>query len=258
MTLSYKNNDVYYETFGKGPALVLLHGFLESSVMWKKLIPALSQNNLVITLDFPGHGKSDVIAEIHSMELMAEVVNELLEHLQIPSATLIGHSMGGYITMAFAELFPEKIERLILLNSTPAADSEERKENRNRALKVIESNKNAFISMAITNLFAEASHQKFAAEIAALKKEAYCFPLAGVKAAVKGMRDRKDRTEVLKNFEKAKYSVLSEKDPLLEIEGTKNRAEACNANVITIDGGHHSTYENHSAVLKTLEGILKP
>lgn len=257
MIYHFKNTAIHFETFGKGPAIVLLHGFLESSTMWKPLISSLSKNHFLITLDFPGHGKSDVISEIHSMELMAEVVNEILQHLQIPSATFIGHSMGGYVTMAYAELFPEKMDKLILLNSTPAADSEERKENRNRALKVIDQNPSAFISMAITNLFAETSRQKFSAEIETLKKEANAFPLEGIKALVKGMRDRKDRTDVLKNFTKEKYSILSENDPLLLIEETKKLAESCKAKTITISGGHHSTYENLEGVLENLIPILK-
>lgn len=256
MILDFKNNQIHYEVLGAGPALILLHGFLESSTMWKPLLPELSKNNLVITLDFPGHGKSDVIAEIHSMKLMAEVVNELLEQLKIESATFIGHSMGGYITMAFAVLFPEKIQKLVLLNSTPAADNEERKENRNRALRVIDKNPSAFISMAITNLFAETSREKFSSEIDSLKKEANSFPLDGIKAAIKGMRDRKDRTEILKSFGKEKYSILSANDPLLLIEETKSLAESCNTKVITIGGGHHSTYENLNGVLKSLARII--
>lgn len=257
MILHYKNIPIHFESFGKGPAIILLHGFLESSTMWKPLLPQLSKNNLVITLDFPGHGKSDVISEIHSMELMADVVDQLLKHLEISSATFIGHSMGGYVTMAYAEMFPEKVDKLILLNSTPAADSEERKENRNRALKVFDQNPSAFISMAITNLFSETSRQKFSAEIDSLKKDANSFPLGGIKAAIKGMRDRKNRTEVLKNFNKEKYSILAEEDPLLSIEETKKLAESCNARTIIIDGGHHSTYENLDVVSENLTLILK-
>lgn len=257
MIYHFKNTPIHFETFGQGHAIVLLHGFLESSVMWKPLISYLSRQHLVITIDLPGHGKSGVISDIHSMELMAEGVNEILKHLEITSATFIGHSMGGYVTIAFAELFPEKIEKVILLNSTPAADSEERKENRNRALKVIEKNPSAFISMAITNLFAESSQQKFSSQIEVLKQEANAFPIEGLKAAVRGMRDRKDRTVVLKNLNKLKFSILSENDPLLLNEENKKLAEGCNAKTITIAGGHHSTYENLNGVLESLSTILK-
>ncbi len=255
MIYHYKNIPIYYETFGKGPAIVLLHGFLESSIMWKPLIPELSKNNFLLTIDFPGHGKSGVISEIHSMELMAEVVNEIMEHLQISTATFIGHSMGGYVALACAEMFPEKAEKLILLNSTPVADSEERKENRDRALKVIDQNPKAYIGMAIGNLFAETSREKFAAEIEALKTEAYSYPVEGIKAAIKGMRDRKDRTKVLRQFKKEKFMVLAEEDPILPLLETKELANQCGVSLEIIKGGHMSTIENLDSVYKFLQFI---
>ncbi len=255
MTLRYKNIPIHYETFGNGPAIVLLHGFLESATMWKPLIPQLSKNNLVITMDFPGHGKSGVIAEIHTMELMAEVVDEILQKLQISSASFLGHSMGGYVTLAYVELFSEKVEKIILLNSTPAADSEERKENRNRALKVIDQNPQAYISMAIGNLFAESSREKFSKEIETLKSEAFSFPVEGIKAAIKGMRDRKDRTVVLKDFKKDKHAILAKEDPILPFLEAKKLAELSDASVKIIEGGHMSLIENGDSVAKYLHFI---
>lgn len=248
MTFNFNNIPVYYETFGNGPAIVLLHGFLESSTMWKPLIPELSKNHFTITFDFPGHGKSGIISEIHSMELMAEVVNEMLKYLHVPSATFIGHSMGGYVSLAYAEMFPGKVEKLVLLNSTPAADSEERKENRDRALKIIDQNAKAYIGMAIGNLFAETSREKFAAAIEALKIEAYSFPVEGIKAAIRGMRDRKDRMEVLKEFNKEKFMVLAEEDPILPLLETKKIAVQCGVSLKTIKAGHMSIIENFDAV----------
>lgn len=257
MIYHYKNIPIYYETFGKGSAIVLLHGFLESSTMWKPLIPQLSKNNFLLTIDFPGHGKSGVISEIHSMELMAEVVNEILKYLQIASATFIGHSMGGYVSLACTEMFPEKVEKLILLNSTPVADSEERKENRDRALKVIDQNTKTYIGMAIGNLFAETSREKFAAEIEALKTEAYSYPVEGIKASIKGMRDRKDRTKVLRQFKKEKFMVLAEEDPILPLLETQRVAEQCNVSLKVIEGGHMSVVENRIAVINFLHFIGK-
>lgn len=255
MIFYHNNSSIFYETFGKGSAIVLLHGFLESSTMWKPLIPQLSENNFVLTIDFPGHGKSDVISEIHTMELIAEVVNEIMEHLQISTATFIGHSMGGYVALACAEIFPEKVEKLILLNSTPAADSEERKENRDRALKVIDQNAKAYIGMAIGNLFAETSREKFAAAVEVLKMEAYSFPVEGIKAAIKGMRDRKDRTEVLRHFNKAKFMVLAEEDPILPLLETKELADHCGVSLKIIKGGHMSIIENLDSVKEFLHFV---
>lgn len=256
MILKYNNTEIQFNTFGSGPAIVLLHGFLESSTMWKNLIPQLSKQNTVITLDFPGHGKSEVISDIHSMELMAEVVDEILKTLKITSATFIGHSMGGYIALAYVEKFPSKVEKLVLLNSSPAPDSEERKINRNRALKVIEQNAYAFISMAISNLFSETTRDKIASDIEELKNEAQSFPLDGIKAAIKGMRDRNDRSDVLKNFSKEKYMILSKEDSLLPVDENIALAKSCDALSIIIEGGHMSTVENLDEVLDALKNIL--
>src|SRR5690606_12460774 len=248
MTFNFNNIPIYFETFGNGPAIVLLHGFLESSTMWKPLIPELSKNHFTITFDFPGHGKCGIISEIHSMELMAEVVNEMLKYLHVPSATFIGHSMGGYVSLAYAEMFPGKVEKSEVLHSTPAAASEERKENRDRALKIIDQNAKAYIGMAIGNLFAETSREKFAAAIEALKIEAYSFPVEGIKAAIRGMRDRKDRMEVLKEFNKEKFMVLAEEDPILPLLETKKIAVQCGVSLKTIKAGHMSIIENFDAV----------
>ena len=91
----YKNTKVYYSDQGKGPAVVLLHGFLENSSMWSNLIPHLLKRNRVVTIDLLGHGKTGCIGYVHSMELMAEVVNAVLKHLRLRRIQLIGHSMGG-------------------------------------------------------------------------------------------------------------------------------------------------------------------
>lgn len=252
MTFNFNNTPIHYETLGKGPAVVLLHGFLESSTMWKPLIPQLSKNKTVIVIDFPGHGKSDVISETHSMELMAEIVHSLLKELKVDSATFIGHSMGGYVALAYAELYENEVEKLILLNSSPAADSEERKENRDRSIEIVGKVPEAYISMAIGNLFAESSREKFASEIENLKREANSFPIEGIQAAIRGMRDRKDRTEILKNFKKAKYMILAEEDPILPIAELKKLAEKGNASVKIIGGGHMSLIENEHLIVKYL------
>ncbi|MEM0517882.1 alpha/beta fold hydrolase [Aequorivita flava] len=256
MTFNFKNTRIHYEVFGEGPAVVLLHGFLESSTTWKPLISQLSEHNTVITLDFPGHGNSGVLAQSFTMEIMATVIAQLLLRLNISTATFIGHSMGGYIALAYAELFSENIEKLVLLNSSPAADSEARKNNRNRALKVIDKSPKAYISMAISNLIAETSREKYSAEINQLKAEAYTFPVEGIKAAIKGMRDRKDRTEVLKNFGKEKHVLLAADDPILPVLEVKELAENCNATVKVIAGGHMSLIENKDSVAKYLKQLL--
>src|SRR5699024_7766244 len=127
MTLSYQNTPVHVESNGRGPALILLHGFLENSRIWDPFIPALERTQRVITIDLFGHGASPSLSDIHEMETFADLVSFVMEALKIGSAKIVGHSMGGYVAMAFVESHPEKTQKLMLMNSSPSADSEARK-----------------------------------------------------------------------------------------------------------------------------------
>ena len=139
-SILYKNTAISYSDTGKGTAVVLLHGFLENKKMWDDYIPVLSQKNRVITIDLLGHGDSECLGYIHSMEENAQVVRSVLTHLRIRKAVFIGHSMGGYVALAFADLYPNSIKGLVLLNSTAKADSAERKKNRDRAIVAVKQN----------------------------------------------------------------------------------------------------------------------
>ena len=141
MITHFNQIPIHYNIIGKGPCIVLLHGFLLSSSIWDELVPILSKKNKVIIIDLPGHGKSGCIAEIHSMELIAEVINFILEKNNINQASFIGHSMGGYISLAFTEKYKSKVNALILLNSTTEKDSAEKKINRDHFIVFNDFNK---------------------------------------------------------------------------------------------------------------------
>tara|TARA_R110002124_G_scaffold120895_7_gene279133 strand:+ start:43258 stop:44133 length:876 start_codon:yes stop_codon:yes gene_type:complete len=250
MIFNYNNTPIYYEVQGQGPVIVILHGFLESSSMWQPLIATLSGKSKVIAIDLPGFGKSGCVDHTHTMEIMAEVVKSLLNHLAIEKAKIIGHSMGGYVALALIEICNEQVEELILLNSTSREDSEERKTNRNRALKIIDKNHVPYVQMAINNLFQENTHEKYFLEIEKLKTEALNFQKEGIIAAIKGMRDRKDRKNVLKNFKGKKTMACGIYDPLLSYEACKIEAFQTNCIFISLDGGHMSMVENIEDVKK--------
>jgi pimeloyl-ACP methyl ester carboxylesterase len=255
MKLIYNDASVFYTRSGSGPVLVLLHGFLESATMWKRLTADLSKKKTVITIDLPGHGRTGDIAPVHSMELMAKVVSAVLEKEQIPAAEFLGHSMGGYVALAFAELFPEKTNGMILLNSSPSEDSAERKQNRDRAVKLMSTNPRAFIQMAITNLFPEQSRKQYASEINRLKKEAQTFSVKGITAAIKGMRDRKDRTSVLKNFKKKKYMICGTDDPIVPLSVSEILAKHCETPLFKVASGHMTLTENYEEIVKIVHFI---
>lgn len=249
MLLNFKTSMFDYTRQGKGKAIVLLHGFLENQTMWDPFLPVLSEKHTVITIDLPGHGKSDCLGYIHTMELMAEIVKAVLNQEKIEQATFIGHSMGGYVALAFAERHPEMCSEIILLNSTPKADSAERKENRDRTIALVKKHKDTFLSMAISNLFAEENKEKFTLEIELLKKDAQQMKIQGIIAALEGMKIRKDRTRLLKKININKTIIAGTLDPIMPVGDLKKIATSCECHFITWEGGHMSTIENKGEML---------
>ena len=255
MITQYHNTRIYYETYGSGPALVLLHGFLESSSMWRKVVNEFKAANQIICIDLPGHGKSGCFSEIHTMDAMAEVVKHVLNELEISSATFIGHSMGGYVSLAFLELFEAYVDKLILLNSTTLADDAELKIRRSKAVAIIEQNKELSVRTTITNLYTESARIQFSSEIEKQKMEALQFPKEGLQAAHLGMRDRPDRTAILKKFSKEKYIIAGIADAIVPIDSLEIIAKKTETPLFKVQGGHMLLTENWEKTVKVLHLI---
>lgn len=252
MIFQYNNTPIFYQINGSGPVLVLLHGFYESSSIWQKLIPKLSKRYTILSLDFPGHGKSELASEIQSMELLADIVKQLCDFLSFKNVSLLGHSMGGYVALAFIDLYPKYVEKIILLNTTTKADSTERKKIRNRANNLLLTEKDSLISMAINNLFSENNRSVFKKEIEQLKLEASTFPEKGIIALNTGMRDRKDRAQILRDFPKEKYILAGKDDPLVSYNSIKTISSNTNTPLKTLHGSHMSWLENREEIIKFL------
>ncbi|MBR9756983.1 MAG: alpha/beta hydrolase [Algicola sp.] len=252
-TLVYKNINIAYTDSGKGPAIVLLHGFLENLHMWKALTPELIKTHRVIAIDLLGHGKTECLGYIHSMEDMADAVRAVLVHLKLRKYTFIGHSMGGYVALAYAEFFPDNLKGLVLLNSTSKADSNERKQNRTRAIKAVKQNYRTFISMSIANLFAEENRVPLAKAIEQVKKEALKTPIQGIIAALEGMKARPDREALLHFTPYKKMIVAGRKDPILNINDVRAQTVGTSVELVELADGHMSHIEN----TKDLSYIVK-
>jgi pimeloyl-ACP methyl ester carboxylesterase len=255
----YKNIAISYSDIGTGTAVVLLHGFIENKTMWKDLAPKLAEKNRVISIDLLGHGDSDCLGYVHSMEENAEIVKAVLSNLKIRKTIIIGHSMGGYVALAFAELYPQFIKGLVLLNSTAKEDSEERKINRDRAIKAVKQNYINFVRMSIVNLFSENNRDRLENEIEKVKLEALKTPLQGIIASLEGMKIRKDRQFILKESNFPKMLILGKKDGVLIYNENMTQIKNTNAELITFPDGHMSHIENkmdlEKVVLRFLKGI---
>ncbi len=243
-TLLYKNTKISYSDSGTGNAIVLLHGFLENKKMWKDYVAFFSEKYRVITIDLLGHGESDYLSYVHEMEDNANVINEVLENLKIEKAIILGHSMGGYVGLAFAELYPQKTQKLVLLNSTSKEDSAEKKLNRTRSIKAVKQNYISFVSLAIANLFSENNRTRLEEEIEKVKTEALKTPLQGIVASLEGMKIRKDREWLLKQNSFPVLLILGKKDPVLSYEESLSQAENTSVQLVSFEDGHMSQIEN--------------
>ncbi|WP_053991899.1 alpha/beta fold hydrolase [Mangrovimonas sp. TPBH4] len=244
MTIQYKGVSVHFEVSGEGKPIVLLHGFLENAKMWQHLTKTLNGSCQVIAIDLLGHGETECLGYIHTMEDMADMVHAVLEHLGVSKAAVIGHSMGGYVALALAELFPENVLSVCLLNSTAEGDSEERQLNRDRAVKAVKQNHRAFVSMAISNLFAEDNRERFSDVIDQVRSEALKTPLQGIIAALEGMKIRKDRRKQFVNAKYKKLLVIGLKDPVLDYESVMAYVGNSDIELVEFADGHMSYIEN--------------
>ncbi|RZJ35282.1 MAG: alpha/beta hydrolase [Flavobacterium sp.] len=251
-TLHYKNITVGYSDTGKGAALVLLHGFLENRTMWNDLLPELSKRNRIICIDLLGHGQTEPLGYVHSMEDNADLLHFVLSELRIRKCIIGGHSMGGYVALAFAELYPEYLKGLMLINSTSKADSSERKSNRDRAIKAVKADYTAFVRMSIANLFSEENRTRLASKIEEVRREALKTPLQGIVASLEGMKIRSDREILLHNSKFPVLLVLGKKDPVLSFDESVQQAENDNVELVIYDDGHMSPIENRDDLVKEI------
>lgn len=257
MILNYKNANIFYTDKGKGTAIVLIHGFLENATMWDKITPELTKRNRVITLDLLGHGQSDCLGYIHSMDLFAETINFVLKHLKIRKYILVGHSLGGYISLAFSKMNPNNIKGLCLLNSTSYEDSEERKKIRNRANKLVTNNFENMVKMSVSNLFFQENASKFKDEINQVKTEALQTSLQGYIAAQEGMKIRPNSNQFLKEATFKKLIIIGEKDPVLNAENSIEEAKFTNSEYVVLPSGHMTHIENKDELIAILKDFVK-
>jgi pimeloyl-ACP methyl ester carboxylesterase len=234
-----------YEISGNGKEnLVLLHGFMENLLIWEEMEEKLSQDFTLIKIDLPGHGLSKIYSDVHSMELNAEEVKKVTDQLKLGKFHLLGHSMGGYTSLAFAEKFPDDLKSLTLFFSTYFADEEEKKEQRRKSFRIIKEAFRTYVNAGIPNLFNENEKDILEGKIDLAKEIALSTKPDGVLAAVKGMMERTDKTSVMEKFEgkilviAGKYDNAVKTDVML-----KNLPEKTNIKSYLLDCGHNGHWE---------------
>ena len=238
---------------GIGKPVVFLHGFLESSTMWKYL--EFPEHMIqCIYIDIPGHGTSStLIDDTPSIMSLARTIHDNLLSRGIDRFDLVGHSMGGYVALEIARIvnFNPKV---LLLNSNFWEDSNEKKQNRDRVISIIQKNKNLFIQEAIPGLFVRPNKHK--PEIESLISEAKNLSEAGITYASLAMRNRPDLTHFAKSIAENLVCIQGEKDGIVSEQEMQNKT-ANQIPFITIpNAGHMSHIEASRVVEKTITDLL--
>ena len=199
-SIRYKEVDVVYHDRGKGRCIVLLHGYLETLEVWEGFTEKLLDRFRVLTIDLPGHGKSGTWGEVHSMEDLAGAVRAVLQAENTGKIFLAGHSMGGYVTMAFVENYREMLFGYALFHSTCFADSEEKKGLRDREISLVLCHKKRqIINVNIPKGFAADNLQKLRNQVNRIRELAHTNTDQGIVAILNGMKQRPDRTSILQD-----------------------------------------------------------
>jgi pimeloyl-ACP methyl ester carboxylesterase len=218
-TFQYQEATISYRVEGKGNPVVLIHGFGEDSHIWDTQTEFLKEHFLLILPNLPGTGNSQMIvhsiqeknnvtpfSSVISIDDYADCIYTLLLHENIKLCTMLGHSMGGYITLAFAQFYPQMLVGFGLIHSSALADSEEKKANRQTGIETMnQGGAYAFFKNSIPSLFASFFKETNPGKINELVEATKYFSTKACQQYLNAMINRPDRTEVL---EKTPLPVL--------------------------------------------------
>jgi pimeloyl-ACP methyl ester carboxylesterase len=240
--------------------LTFIHGFCESKAIWNDFVPHFTQQYKVLTLDLGGFGDSkDLLPQPCSIEALAEQVAELLRYLQIPQTNIVAHSLGGYVSLALAEKYPEFVEKLCLFHSTALADSPEKKEIRNKVIDFVQKvGVNQYIESFVTPLFYAKRTQELSEAIKFVEEIGKKTPLQTIVAVVAAMRDRQDRLHVIKNASFPILYIIGKDDGAVSFESYQEQIQA-NPQIQSLvleETAHMGMFERPQETLKALKQFL--
>ena len=260
MFFSYKGNRIHYSDTGKGAVIVLLHGYLESSEIWNGFSSKLSAGFRVISPDLPGCGLSDVYGTVHTMEFMATAVKDLIDSLGLKKVFIAGHSLGGYVTLAFLGLFPDNLAGYCLFHSQPFEDSPAALDKRKREIEIVKmGKKNLMYPDNVTRMFATSNLEKFSDALQRSKDIASAIPGEGIIAVLKGMMARPSRLSFMEAGRVPCLWILGSMDNYIQCDLIQTQVKLpANARVVVLKNtGHLGFIEEEELSVKVLSDFVK-
>ena len=238
--------------------VVLLHGFCEDSRMWDEWLPLLPSYHSYLTIDLPGFGNSELLADT-SIDTMAEAVAAVLENEEIDKCVLVGHSMGGYVACAFAEKYGEMLDGLCMFHSHPFADTADKKAGRLKAIDFIEKNGHIlYVRQLIPKLFAYDYSKGYQAEVNRMIFYASKYQPESIIASLRAMRNRPDRSEVLKKINCPVLFFIGQQDAAIPYETSLAQTHLPSVADIQIyeDVGHMGMFKSPRKTAKVFRKFL--
>lgn len=244
-TIVFEEHTLHYRYEGKGheQTLVLLHGYLQNLDIWSSYVLTYMRSMRVITIDLPGHGYSETFGEVHTMDFMAKAVKAVLDDAGVYQCVMVGHSMGGYVALAFADLYPHYLRGLGLIHSHALPDTEEAAQRRMATCEQVSQNRAGYIVGFIPTLFDASKRRYMNQEIKDLQDQCLETKEGSIVAAQRGMAVRPSRLKVLRELEVPTLFIYGKNDPRIPVELALSQAmEARHAEILLLDNVAHMSH----------------
>ncbi|KEO73389.1 alpha/beta hydrolase [Anditalea andensis] len=242
-----------YNDKGHGQPIIFIHGFCESKEMWLAYEDALSPYYRILTPDLPGHGESMWMDEEITLEEVAVILGVWIDELALEKPIVIGHSLGGYVTLALAEIMGDELGGIGLFHSTAFADDQDKINTRNKTLDFV--NKHGvekFVKSFVPPLFQDNPDAELQEKMDYILKLAQKTSFPGLVAFTKAMRDRKDRSNVLSNFKGKKMMIAGQTDTAIKIGDSRQHEKLVDFYFELTGTGHMGMIEREAKCLEVI------
>jgi 3-oxoadipate enol-lactonase len=227
--------DLAYTRHGQGTPLVLLHGYPLDGSIWSEVVPVLQDRFDLLIPDMRGFGESSREVAPHSLDDYASDIAGLLDHLNIKKTALAGHSMGGYVALAFARLYAERVSGLGLIASQAAADTPERKQGRYETAAQINEKGISVVVEAVTPKLT--SDERLRPLVQSIIEQQHP---RGLSDAMRAMAERMNSSAMLYTFRFPVVIIHGDEDQLIPIERAREVKNAvAHSRFVELKGAGH-------------------
>lgn len=239
---------IYYKKVGKGKPVFLIHGFPNDHTTWNNIVPELSSKYQVFMPDLPGAGSSSFLNELMTIEAMASQIYQIFDHENLEKAVMVGHSMGGYVSANFANLFPDRLAGLSLLHSSAGKDSEEKRAFREKGIKLMRKGdleKNAFLKGMANNLFFPEFAENNLSIVQSIIDNGNALSTEALTTFYTAIKERIDQTESLKNLKFPVQFIIGNDDQVINKEEMLQQSHLAEISDVQLyqSCGHMSMFE---------------